>query len=244
MNLMPLLTTPDAARAFVDELDQLITLDDPRFGSFGLHELESYYAKFQRLVDGFDVKIEAINSIEQEKCRVEEMELHLLGKERTIRLPVAIVYDQTGEGLHIRLYYSNGPIDQTHKERTILAANHELTFPEPVANYQKAFAKGDLDATLAMFEPTATIQEPGGGIYGHSSDRSLKDFYTFIYSFGGGIGLEFCNAITNDKSCAIEYNCVKVGNNNYPPQAGVGIYNYRENKLTGTRIYDDFVPSH
>ena len=29
MNLMPLLTTPDAARAFVDQLDQLITLDDP-----------------------------------------------------------------------------------------------------------------------------------------------------------------------------------------------------------------------
>ena len=244
MNLMSLLTTPDAARAFVNELIQVITLDDPRFGSFGLNELESYYLQFQRVVDGFDVKVEEINSIEQKNCRVEEIELHLLGQKRTIRLPVAIVDHQTDQGLHIRSYYSNGPIDQTHQERSILAANHGMTFPEPVANYQKAFAEGDLDATLAMFEPTATIQEPGGGIFGHSSDRSLKDFYTFIYSFGGGIGLEFCNAITNDKSCAIEYNCVKVGNNNYPPQAGVGIYNYRGHKLTGTRIYDDFVPSH
>ena len=245
MNLIPLLTTPNASEAFVKELNQVIKLDDPRFGSFGSNELEDYYSKFQRVVDGFGLKVEAINSIKQKNSWLEEVELHLRGKEQTIRLPVAIVYDQKNQGLHIRLYFSNYPIDQTHKERTaILSANHDLTFPEPVASYQKAFAKGDLDATLAMYELNATIREPGGGVFGSSSGRSLKDFYILLYSFGGGIPLEHCNAITNDKSCAIEYNIVKVGSNHYSPQPGVAIYDYNENKLTGARIYDDFVPSH
>ena len=35
-----------------------------------------------------------------------------------------------------------------------------------------------------------------------------------------------------------------LANTNYSPQPGVAIYDYHENKLTGARIYDDFVPSH
>ena len=245
MNLIPLLTTPNASAAFVNELNLVIKLDDARFGSFGGNELADYYAKFQSVVDGFDLKVEAIYSIQQKNCWLEEVELHLHRKDQTIRLPVAIVYDQTNQGLHIRLYYSNYPIDQAHKGRyAILPASHDLTFPEPVARYQKAFAKGDLDATLAMYELNATIREPGGSAFGSSGQPTLKDFYSLLYSFGGGIPLEHCNAITNDNSCAIEYNIVKVGSNNYSPQPGVAIYDYHENKLTGSRIYDDFVPSH
>lgn len=245
MNLIALLTTPDASRSFVNELNEVTRLDDARFGSFGSNELADCYSKFQEMVDGYETSVEEINSIELERSRVEEVELHLSGQERTIRLPVAVVYDQTGQGLHIRSYYSNYPIDQTHKDRAaILPASRDLTLPAPVAAYQEAFAEGDLDATLAMLEPTATVREPGGGTFGPGPGQTeLRDFYRFLYSFGGGIPLEHCNAIADGGSCALEYNIVRVGNNTYSPQAGLAIYDFNEDKLTGTRIYDDFVPS-
>ena len=244
MNLISLLATPDASRSFVNELNEVTRLDDARFGSFGSNELADCYSKFQEMVDGYESSLKEINSIELESSRVEEVELHLHGQERKIRLPVAVVYGQTGQGLHVRSYYSNYPIDQTHKDRAaILSPDRDLTLPAPVAAYQKAFAEGDLDATLAMLEPTATVREPGGGIFGPAPGQTgLRDFYRFLYSFGGGTPLEHCNAIADDGSCALEYNIVRVGNNTYSPQAGLAIYDFNEDKLTGTRIYDDFVP--
>ena len=243
--LISLLTTPNAERAFKHELNDVINLDDARFGNFGLHDLANFYSKFQDMVDGYDSRVEEVNVIENANGRVEEAELYLQRPERTIRLPVAVVYDQTDTGMHIRLYYSNYPIDQTHRDRTaILPTAHALDLPVPVARYQEAFAKGDLDATLAMLEPNATIQEPSGGTFGSAPGQTgLTDFYRYLYSFGGGITLEHCNAITDDKSCALEYNILKVGNIAYSPQAGLGIYDFNETKLTRTRIYDDFVPS-
>ena len=244
MNLVTLLTTPNA-RAFGHELNDVVNLDDARFGVYSSYDLADYYAKFQDMVAGYDSKVEEINTIELRKSRVEEVELHLQGHERAIRLPMAVVYDQTDEGLHIRLYYSNYPIDQTHRDRAaMLAADRALDLPLPVAKYQRAFAKGSLDATLAMLEPNATVREPSGGTFGPASRQpGLREFYKFLYSFGGGITLEHCNAISNDTSCALEYNIVKVGNNTYSPQAGLAIYDFNETKLTRTRIYDDFVPS-
>ena len=245
MNLISLLTTPNASRSFVNELNEVTRLDDARFGSFGSKELAHCYSKFQEMVDGYESSVEEINSIELEGSRVEEVELHLRGQERTIRLPVAVVYDHTGQGLHIRSYYSNYPIDQTHKDRAaILSADRDLTLPAPVAAYQTAFAEGDLDATLAMLEPTATVREPAGGTFGPAPGQTgLRDFYRFLYSFGGGIPLEHCNAIADDGSCALEYNIVRVGNDTYSAQAGLAVYDFNEGKLTGSRIYDDFVPS-
>lgn len=243
--LINLLTTPNAARVFEHELNEVSKLDDARFGGFSSHNLTDFYAKFQGMVEGCDASVEEINTIEIGNSRVEEVELYLQGQGRTIRLPVAVVYDQTDEGLHIRLYYSNYPIDQTHQDRAaILSADRALDLPVPVADYQKAFARGDLDATLAMLEPNATVREPSGGTFGPAPDQTgLRDFYKFLYSFGGGITLEHCNAIVNDISCALEYNIVGVGNNTYSPQAGLAIYDFNETKLTRTRIYDDFVPS-
>ena len=242
---MDLLTSPNAVRAFEHKLNEVIKLDDARFGGFSSHNLSDFYAKFQGMVDGYDASVEEINTIEIRNSRVDEVELHLQGQERTIRLPVAVVYDQTDGGLHIRLYYSNHPIDQTHRDRpAILSADRALDLPVPVVSYQKAFAQGDLDATLAMLEPNATVREPSGGTFGPAPGQtSLRDFYEFLYSFGGGITLEHCNAIVNDISCALEYNIVGVGNNTYSPQAGLAIYDFNESKLTRTRIYDDFVPS-
>ena len=245
MNLLILLTTPNQADVFASELNEVSRLDDPRYGSFGPNQLTDYYSKFQEIVDGNEVSITEINSIDLDHVRVEEAELHRRGGEQEFRLPIAVVYDRAKHKLNIRLYYSNHPIDQTHKGRAaILPVNRSLILPEPVAGYQAAFANGDLDGTLAMLEQTATVREPSGGTFGNSPGQTkLEDFYRFLYSFGGGIPLEHCSAISNNQSCAIEYNIVQVGSNTYSPEAGLAVYDFNESKVTDIRIYDDFVPS-
>ena len=245
MNLLNLLTTPNQTDAFVNELKNVSRLDDPRYGSFGSNQLADYYSRFQEIVDGNEISIKEINRIDSDLSRVEEVTLRRYDGEQDSRLPMAVVYAHTEQDLNIRLYYSNHPIDQTHRARAaILPVNRNLILPEPVKRYQEAFAEGDLDTILEVVEQTATVREPSGDSFGSAPGQtSLKGFYKFLFSFGGGIPLERCNAITNAKSCALEYNIVQVGSNTYSPQAGLAVYDFNNRKVTGVRIYDDFVPS-
>src|SRR3712207_8088287 len=45
-----------------------------------------------------------------------------------------------------------------------------------------------------------------------------------MFANGGGIPLEHCTLTDDGVRCAIEYNCVRWGVTEIPPQAGVAIY--------------------
>jgi hypothetical protein len=43
--------------------------------------------------------------------------------------------------------------------------------------------------------------------------------------------------------CAVEYNCVRWGRHQLPPQAGLGVYERGpDGLLTAARVYDDIEP--
>ena len=43
--------------------------------------------------------------------------------------------------------------------------------------------------------------------------------------------------------CAVEYNCVRWGDRELPPQAGVAVYERgADDRLTAVRLYDDVEP--
>jgi len=141
------------------------------------------------------------------------------------------------------LGYDHYPYLKKHKIRpAILTQNTNLTFPKPVDVYQKALAEGDLNKILSVFTDDAIVREPSGGDFTSTDKSALKEFYSFLFSFGGGAPLEHCTETTGDLSTAIEYNIVKVGEYDFIPQAGIAVYNWSGSKLTGARIYDDFEP--
>lgn len=118
-----------------------------------------------------------------------------------------------------------------------------LTESDVVGEYQRARSAGDVDAIVATFEPDGYAREPGGGPYVHDGTTGLRAFYELLFSNGGGIALQHCALIDDKRACALEYNVVRWGKMELPPQAGVAIYVRGESgKLAAARIYDDVKP--
>jgi hypothetical protein len=112
-----------------------------------------------------------------------------------------------------------------------------------VGDYQAALAAGDVDAIVAAFEPDGYAREPAGAEYVHRGTDGLRAFYELLFSNDGGIPLEHCALIDDGCACALEYNVVRWGRAELPPQAGVAAYVRGESgKLAAARIYDDVDP--
>ena len=59
----------------------------------------------------------------------------------------------------------------------------------------------------------------------------------------GGIPLEHCGVTDDGRSCMLEYNVVRWGKTELPPEAGVAVYVRGPNgRLAAARIYDDVDP--
>jgi hypothetical protein len=56
-------------------------------------------------------------------------------------------------------------------------------------------------------------------------------------------GLQHCAVTDDGVRCALEYNCVRWGRHDLPPQAGIGIYERGPDGLmAAVRVYDDVEP--
>ena len=104
-------------------------------------------------------------------------------------------------------------------------------------------AGGDLQGIVSTFEPNGHAREPSGGAYLHRGTEGLRTLYEHMFANGGGIPLEHCTLTDDSVRCAIEYNCVRWGATDIPPQAGVAVYE-RGNSglLAAARIYDVVEP--
>jgi hypothetical protein len=100
-----------------------------------------------------------------------------------------------------------------------------------------------VDSIVSTFEPDGYAREPAGGEYIHSGLDGLRAFYNRLFSDGGGIPLEHCAVVDDGEACALEYNVVRWGQTELPPQAGLAVYVRGESgKLAAARIYDDVEP--
>jgi hypothetical protein len=125
----------------------------------------------------------------------------------------------------------------------LLQPDPGLRESDVVAEYQQALAAGDVDTIVAAFEPDGYAREPAGGQYVHRGPDGLRAFYGQLFSNGGGIPLEHCALVDDGRSCALEYNVVRWGAAELPPQAGVAVYvQGPSGKLAAARIYDDVDP--
>ena len=96
---------------------------------------------------------------------------------------------------------------------------------------------------MSTFEPDGYAREPSGGAYLHRGDEGPRELYANLFANRGGIPLEHCTLTDDDTRCAIEYNGVRWGVIDIPPQAGVAVYERGSSGLlSAARIYDDVEP--
>jgi hypothetical protein len=193
-----------------------------------------------------NASVEDLEHVVLERRGFEEVVLHLDGETGRVDLPFAIVADRESDGRidELRIYYSSWPLTGRHANRPpLLQPDPELHESDVVAEYQRALATGDVDAIVAAFEPDGYAREPAGGQYSHGGPEGVRAFYERLFSNGGGIPLEHCTLVDDGRACALEYNVVRWGMAQLPPQAGVAVYvRGQSGKLAAARVYDDADP--
>jgi hypothetical protein len=109
-----------------------------------------------------------------------------------------------------------------------------------VGRYQAALEAGDIEAVVSTFTPDGYLREPIGPPFEHRGASELRSFFAACFSAGGGIGLQHCCLTDDGVRCALEYNCVRWGRHELPPQAGIGVYERSaDGFLCAVRVYDD-----
>ena len=222
-------------------------LHDPVRGRVkGVRPFEAFVTEMNTWLGQHDVAVEELGHVILEQRGFEEVVLHIQGDAGPVDLPVAIVADHPSDGRinELRIYYSSWPLTGRHAIRPpLLQPDPELSQPDVVADYQGAVAAGDVEAIVAAFEADGYAREPAGGQYIHRGPDSLRAFYERLFSNDGGISLEDCTVIDDKRTCALEYNVVRWGKTDVPPQAGLAVYvRGQSGRLAAARIYNDTDP--
>jgi hypothetical protein len=224
-------------------------VNDPRVGHVeGARGLRAFVFGTADWLRERDAVVENVALTRTSTRTVEEVVLHLLSDSGVrVELPVAIVTDRNPDRTikTIRVYHSMWPLTGGHRVREpLLPKDPNIVVPDVVVGeYQRALAAGDLEAVLATYEEDAYAREPSGGEYVYRGKEKLREIYTAQFANGGGIPLEHCTVTDDGVRCAIEYNCVRWGVTEIPPQAGVAVYERGSSRrLAGGRIYDDVEP--
>src|SRR5215212_1450033 len=178
---------------------------------------------------------------------VEEVALHLFADNGgRVELPVAVVSDRNPERTlkAMRVYHSMWQLTGEHRMRSpLLPADPDLHAEGTPGDYQRALVEGDLRGVVGIFESEGYAREPSGGAYLHRGAEGLGELYAHLFANRGGIGLEHRTLTDDGARCAIEYNCVRWGATDIPPQAGVAVYECGSSGLlAAARIYDDVEP--
>jgi hypothetical protein len=223
-------------------------LDDTRVGYVeGIRELRAFVNGTADWLRERDAVVENVALTRTPTRTVEEVVLHLLADDGgRVELPVAIVADRNPDRTvkAIRVYHSLWPLTGEHRMRPpLLPEDPSLHAGGAPGDYQRALAEGALEGILATFEPDGYAREPSGAAYLYRGVEELRELYSHLFANGGGIGLEHCTLTDDGVRCAIEYNCVRWGLTDIPPQAGVAVYERGSSgRLVAARIYDDVEP--
>jgi ketosteroid isomerase-like protein len=212
----------------------------------GARAFEAYVRDTNAWLREREASVENVEYVVAGRCGFVEVVLHLAGESGRVDLPVAVVSEKQSDGriVELRIYYSSWPLTRRHATRPpLLQPDPQLKGSDVVAEYQRALSAGDVDGIVAVFELEGYAREPAGGRYIHRGPGRLRAFYELLFSNGGGIPLEGCRLIDDDRACALEYNVVRWGKTELPPQAGIGVYvRGQSGRLAAARIYDDVEP--
>ena len=159
--------------------------------------------------------------------------------------PVAVVAESPDDrSVIFRTYCSQWPVDgRRHVRPPVLPPSSDALsgvvgrfHDRPGRRRRRRRAERASPTTRTSASPSARTAPTAG------SDE-LRAYFTTSFSAGGGIELEPCTVTDDGARSAVEYNCVRWGDRDLPPQAGVAVYERdADDRLTAVRLYDDVEP--
>jgi ketosteroid isomerase-like protein len=222
-----------------------VVVYDPRAGEVrGHRQLRRFVHRNESWLAGHHASTSIVASTCADGRAVVELMAHLVVDGRELDWPVAVVAESPDDrSVVFRTYCSQWPVDgQRHVRPPILEPGRAHP-GDIVGRYQAALAAGDVEAVVGTFAPDGYLREPFGAHRTHRGTAELRSYFRGCFSAGGGIGIEPCTATDDGVRCALEYNCVRWGGHDLPPQAGIAVHERgKDGLLAAVRVYDDVEP--
>jgi len=218
-----------------------VVIYDPRAGEVrGRRPVREFIRHNMSWLAAVHARPQIIASTVVDDRAVVELLAHLDHDGTELIWPVAVVAESPDDqSVVFRTYCSPWPLDDHRHVRAPILPPGDLQPGDVVGHYHAGLAAGDVDAVVGDFAPDGYFRGPFGPQV-HRGAAELRSFYAGCFSAGGGIGLELCAVTDDGVRCAVEYNCVRWGSHELPPQAGIGVYERRgDGLLAAARTYDD-----
>jgi hypothetical protein len=219
-----------------------VVVYDPHAGEVrGHRQLRRFISQSKSWLAERRARIETVASTGAAGRAVVELLAHLDGGGQEVAWPVAVVAESPDDlNVVFRTYFSRGAVDGQRHVRPPILEQGDVHPGDVVGRYEAALDAGDIDAIVSSFAPDGYYREPSGPDAAHRGAAELRSFFAERFSAGGGIGLQHCAVTDDGMRCAVEYNVVRWGSHDLPPQAGIGIYERGPGGLlAAARIYDD-----
>jgi limonene-1,2-epoxide hydrolase len=218
-----------------------VVVYDPRAGEIRGHkQLRRFVVQNQAWLAERHAQIETVAATCAGGRAVVELLAHLDDDEQDIAWPVAVVAESPDDrSVVFRTYCSQWPVDGRRHLRSPILKPTAARPGDVIGRYQAALEAGDTEAIVNTFAPDGYFREPIGPHPTHRGTRELRSFFTSTFS-AGGIGLQYCAVTDDGVRCALEYNCVRWGSHDLPPQAGISVYERGpDGLLAAARVYHD-----
>jgi ketosteroid isomerase-like protein len=222
-----------------------VVVYDPRAGEISGHrQLRHFVQDNQAWMAEHHARTETVATTHSGDRAVLELLGHLIVDGQQVAWPVAVVAEShDDQSVVFRTYCSQWPVDgRRHLRPPVLPAGSGRP-GDVVGRYWQALEAGDADAIVADFDPDGYYREPIGPHTTHRGPAELRSYFTRCFSAGGGISLQDCLVTDDGTRCAVEYNCIRWGDRDLPPQAGIGVWERGpDGRLAAVRVYDDVEP--
>ena len=219
-----------------------VVVHDPRAGEVRGHkQLHEFVSRNQAWLAEHHARIETVAATAVKGRAVVELLAHLSSDGRETAWPVAVVAESPDDrSVVFRTYCSQWPVDGRRHLRPPILEPGPVHPGDVVGRYQAALGAGDAEGVVRTFEPDGYFREPIGPHIAHRGTGELRSYFTTCFSAGGGISLQNCAMTDDGVRCAVEYNLLRWGRHDLPPQAGIGVFERGpDGLLAAARVYDD-----
>ncbi|MGH3207848.1 MAG: nuclear transport factor 2 family protein [Trebonia sp.] len=219
-----------------------VVIYDPYHGEVrGRRHVREFVRRNLSWQAGLHARSETVASTVAGGRAVVELLAHIDHNGRQMEWPVAVVAEFPDDvSVVFRTYCSQWPHNEKRPVRPPVLSSGHASPGGVVGRYLTGLTAGDTDEVVGTFAPDGYFRGPFGPRYAHRGTAELRSFFARCFSAGGGIGLEPCAVTDDGVRCAVEYNCVRWGSHELPPQAGIGVYERgQDGLLVAARAYDD-----
>ena len=208
----------------------------------GARAFEAFVSETSSWLRQRNVSVEEVEHLITDRYGFEEVVLHLDGDSGRVELPVAVVADRLPGGRidELRIYFSNAPLGR-HADRPPVLQRDPGPAPDRTSWTSISMRSPRVTSTRSWRRSNRTVSPASPPAPDTCRrDEDLRRFYEQLFSNGGGIALEFCAVIDDERVCALEYNVARWGETELAPEAGFAVYvRGPHGKLAAARTYDD-----